>query len=369
MDLESIAANLKSGRDAAIASNPPAEPIKAPVETTAPVIANAEPPKEVPVKEVVKDVVVNKEPVKEIPVDKDKEPDSPAPIAQEDLDFLNSLNDEPAKGDDTNPSKDKKETDKTSTPVDYDDEKSNPYVSKAKEFDKLSSDPFFKSFLEFRKNGGENIKDFAKNLIGVDYDAMSPEEIYRKDIELLGVTQEAIDEEMEMFDNLSPIEKLRKTNPIKNALKKQQEESIKPISMPVNENAQRRAQAAQTAIPELNDTVSDMVGKKYSALTITPEMGEEITKYVMSRTHEKFDSNGDFIGYDIKESIDAAVYKLYKNKMFKAIADASAARAKDEAYKERQRPNNVNEPSGGAPRPTRDLGDALKGITNGKWKS
>lgn len=359
--LESIAANLSAARAEAstapvtetvkdVAPTPAAEPV------VAPVIEKAPDPKEV----IIKDETIL---------------DTPPPsISDDDRAYLDSLKDE-SNSFVSKPSDlvaDKK-TDipegqqQSQVKFNIDDEKINPYVAKAKEYESLLQDPFFKAFTEFRKGGGEDIRSFAKNIAGRDVDSLSPEDVYREDIKLLGITEEQIADEMDRFDLLSPVEKLRLTNPIKQALKKQQEESVKSFSMPVNKNAERQALAAQTAVPELNDTIVNMVGKKYSALTITPEMGEEIKGYVMSHTEQKFDNEGNFTGYDIKESIDTAVFKLYKKKLLKATAEAAAANAIDEAYRSRQRPSRVDEPGGGTPAPARSISDAVRGVTNNKW--
>jgi hypothetical protein len=215
---------------------------------------------------------------------------------------------------------------------------------KATEYEQLLADPFFKAFVDYRKNGGTDIATFAKNIIGEDVSKLSDVDLYKRDLQSIGdISPEDIDEEIESFNLKSKIEQKRITNPIREQLKKQQEEAVKNFSVAPNQNIEIRKQAAQVAAKELDTSVQALIGSKYNALYITPEMGENIKNFVNNQSAtSKYDDKGNFVGFDIADSIETAIFKLYKKNLQKATYALGKTQGMAEVLKERQRPNDNN---------------------------
>lgn len=253
-----------------------------------------------------------------------------------------------------------------------DDEEVIIYKTKASEYEKILTDPLTKAFLEFRKDGGEDINEFAKKVGLVDIKSFTPEQLREQELRSLGeLTDDEIKEAMERFSDLPKEEKLLLTKDIKSRLIKERDEKLTTFSSNVSKQAQEaeafQRQAITKGVQELDERLSKMEGTKYRGLLVTPEMANEIKQYVTRTPAVKTDEQGNFIGYDIEKSVHNAMYINYGPEMIKVAAKMAKAYAMDKALKLRQRPNKMESVPSQIPTVKKDIRDYAKEAGNDQW--
>ncbi len=127
-------------------------------------------------------------------------------------------------------------------------------------------------------------------------------------------------------------------------------------------------QAVKNGMAQLNDLIPKMESKKYEGLLITPEMANSIKQYVISHPEPSFNENGQFVGYDIKESISTAVAKLYKNEWKKSLVELGRTIGADKTLTARIRPNKKVATSGVVPVQQKSFDDIAEASADKQWK-
>ena len=249
-----------------------------------------------------------------------------------------------------------------------------PLKQKASEYEKILADPLTKAFLDFRKEGGQDLAEFSKKIGISDVGSLTPEQLYEQDLKgMPELSEDEVADEMAKFQDLSKVEKLRLTKDIKSKLFAERDEKLKTFSVNVNKEAEAykafEQQAISKGVTELGDVLTKMEGKKYKGLTVTPEMANEIRQYVTQNTVVKLNEDGSFIGYDIEKSVSNAMKINYGDDMIKVAAKMAKAYGMDKALKLRQRPNKMDSTSNQIPIAQKDIKDYAKDAGNDQWKA
>lgn len=275
----------------------------------------------------------------------EKEVEVQAPkVDDETKSYLDSLMKEDESEKKETKSKDKSDKDSSSKEV-----ADTKYLEKAKQYDELLSDPVLKAFVEFKKSGKSDPREFAEMVAGVDSSKMTSRQVYEHQLKTGGYNSEEIENELADFDSMSKIKQDNFVKPFRAEIEVKNQEKLKTFSSH-NEAQQKfyaeeqkfQKQIIDKATNELNTTIEKMVGKKYEALSVTSDMAESIRDYVLNTYTEPIvDDKGKVVDYNIQSSIDIAMYKLYGKKMKKAIAEAAKAQGMEEVLKARLRPNKT----------------------------
>ncbi len=270
-------------------------------------------------------------------------------LSKEDQDYIASLTDTPV------------ETAETATEVvaakdDY-KEKYETVQAKVKEYESTLSHPLIEALSEYIKAGNEDITEFAKQVGGVDPTTLKIDDLFR----MQGIEEgfegedleDAIAAEMEAFESLTPIARRAKEKELRSLYKSSADERLKNFSASIKEkNAAEQSkymEMEQAANIELNEITEKMKGQKWKSILVDEAMINQIRQVVptLAVALGKFDDNRNFVGFDIKEGIDMAMWKLYGKQLLKSTFDIGRTSGFDEAMKERTR--TVVTPTGNSP--------------------
>ncbi len=286
---------------------------------------------------------------------------------EEDTNFLKDLyKDSTADLEDTKSTTEKTKTSKVSE-VEL-EEKYRPYKEKASEYEAVLADPMAKAFIEYLKSGKRDPNEFAKEAGFINIESLSPEQIMEQDFRNEGLTADEIAQELEAFEALSPYEKKKRTNSVKAELIQKRDEKLKTFTAGTEKVQAVQQQAVKMGMAQLNDLIPKMESKKYEGLLITPEMANSIKQYVISHPEPSFDEKGQFVGYDIKESISTAVTKLYKNEWKKSLVELGRTIGADKTLTARIRPNKKVATSAVAPVSQKSFEDIAQERADKQWK-
>lgn len=255
----------------------------------------------------------------------------------EDEEFIKSLygKDEPASEVDAEVAPQSK---KKATEADL-EEKYKPYKEKASEYDAVMSHPLAKAFVEFVKAGKTDPTEFAKEVGFLNVEAMTDVQIIEQDCRNEGLTDEDIETEVEAFNSKSPYEKKKRVNEIKSDLIKKRDEKLKTFSAGSEQIQRVKKEVAAAGRAQLDELIPKMVNKKFKGLMITPEMGNAIQQHVVNYAKPIISEKGQLVGYDIKSSINSAIFELYSEQRDKALIELGRTLGADKTLTARIRPN------------------------------
>lgn len=248
------------------------------------------------------------------------------------------------------------------------EEEYKPYVAKAAEYDAFIGDPLNQAWFEFRKNGGTNPSDFSKKTGIVDVKSMTPEQLMEIDMKNTGLTPDEMAEEMDRFKEMTPYAQKKATKSIQDELERQNDEKLKTFTGASQESEKVVREAISRGTQELNSVLPKMEGKKYKGLLITSEMSNRIKQDVMDYPVPMHDKNGQFIGFNIEESIRRAVILNYDEQRSKALIELGKTMGADKALKSRIRPDKKETGTAVIPITQSTLESAGKNVSEKVWK-
>lgn len=239
------------------------------------------------------------------------------------------------------------------------EEKYKAELEKAKEYDTITSIPAVKALTEFFKSGKTDLNEFIKEAGIENVDKKSSVEIFEQSLKDAGYAEDVIASEVEEFKDLSVVKQDMHVKPIREQMKKAQEEKLRNFTAGVPQvdtaEVQRFETVKQTTLTNLNKSVNDLKGKKYDGvLEITEEMIPHIIEEAKQYSKPVFE-DGKVVGYDLKTGIKAAINTLYDKQIKKALITQTQTEAFMEWYRKRTRPD-TNENSTQAPA----VGDGVK---------
>lgn len=228
------------------------------------------------------------------------------------------------------------------------------YIDKAKNYDDIVKNPLFKALEGFFKSGNTDINEFV-SIVGVpDYGKMYSngqfEELYKKELEADGLSEEEMEQAMEDFKEMPTYKQRAAVKGTVERLKKEGQDKLNALTEGFyeKERGQRDEmnKAAVKAVSELDQWVEKTTDKSFMGMAVTKEVADLIKQGVM----EKAELTPDGKGYDIETSIRVAIArdkKLFK-KLVKDNIDLAKVAGYDEAMRERTRTNRREEAPGGA---------------------
>ncbi len=248
------------------------------------------------------------------------------------------------------------------------EEKYKPFKEKAAEYEAVLSDPMAKAFIEYLKSGKRDPNEFAKEAGFLNIETMTDKQVLEYECTQAKLSAEEIEAEIESFETMTPLQKKRHIDSTKSEMIQKRDEKLKAFTAG-NEKAQKvQQEAVRIGMAQLNDIIPKMEQKKYEGLLITPEMANRIKQHVISHPEPAFDDNGQFVGYDIKESISTAVTKLYKDQWKKSLVELGRSIGADKTLTARIRPNKKVATSAVIPTQQATFDDVYKDRMDAKWK-
>lgn len=248
------------------------------------------------------------------------------------------------------------------------EDKYKPYMEKATEYESVLNDPLTKAFIEFRKSGGNDPNEFIKQTGVVDIEGMTPEQLIEVDMKNSGLTPDEITDEMERFKELSTYEKKKLTKSVKDDLSRTRDEKLKAFTGKSEQGQRVYQEAIKRGTQELDSVIQTMEGKKYKGLLITPEMAKSIRQDVMRNSVPRLDEKGQFIGFDISESIRRAVILNYDEQRSKSLIEIGKTIGADKTLTARIRPNKKEAGTAVIPITQKTVEDAGRAVSDRFWK-
>lgn len=240
----------------------------------------------------------------------------------------------------------------------------NP-TDKELEYDSIVQDPLIKAVLEWRKNGGNNPKEFVKQL-GLDEQPKSMREHFEADAMALGLEgdelEEAIEEAMSNYESLPIIERRKKELEYKSRDSQSIEERLKTFAVDQSAYSEKMVKIQDDATQALEQSVSDLKGNKFKGMLIDEPMAKVIERDAPMYSPAIFDEQGNLKGYDIERGITAAIAVNYLPKLLRETYMLGKTAAATQYAKERHRPNA--DPSAGNASVALGRDEALEGALN-----
>lgn len=202
---------------------------------------------------------------------------------EEDLENLETLKDkkEEAKSEKKNWRESYKETD------DYKNELRQKdlatYEAKMKELEEIENDEAYKIIKSARAQG-KNPLEVIKEIATADYENLSPEDLFMKKLDKYKgkLTEDEIEQEKQVFKNLTPLQKIESTEGIKNELIAQKKEQLSKFESKSQQPSQELVENFDKFKGELDSILNRLEGKIYKGVKYTPSLLAKLESAIMN---------------------------------------------------------------------------------------
>ena len=212
-------------------------------------------------------------------------------------------------------------------------------MAKLKEIEEIEKDEAYQ-LIKTARAQGKNPIDVIKELAIDNVSALSPKDLFMKDLEKYkdSLTEEERAEEIEKFESKSKLEQIKATEGIKAELTKQREEALTPFkAQPKQEpKLDPETQAKVNKFDaDFDNRLNLLDGKTINGVKFTPAVLKKIEDTIANGhiSPELFmDENGNF---DADEAIDLAVFKHYRVPYINGLKGESKSEGFKEALKQK----------------------------------
>jgi len=216
------------------------------------------------------------------------------------------------------------------------------YEAKMQELAELENDEAIKLVLEARKQG-KNPLEFIKEIATADYDKYSPKDLFMVEINKYKdkLSPEQIEAEIEIFDNLSPLQQIRQTENIKNELIAQKKEQLSKFESKPQETPKEVLDNFNKFRGELDSILDKLEGKTLEGVKYTPTLLMRLDKALMDgKVSPKAYINPDGT-FDAQEALRLTLsLKEFRGLSEKAKIEAAESKGKEEVLKQRSNVSN-----------------------------
>lgn len=219
---------------------------------------------------------------------------------------------------------------------------------KLQEYEQTLSDPLVSAFAEFVKSGNTDVNEFAKQVGALSVGELDVEAMYRMRAQEMGFEgeelEDAVLEQLDKFNTMTRLERKDEENKLRSTYKSQSAERLKSFTERMaNERSteqQRVAKIVESAEVELDEVLNKMAGQRWKSLVLDESMVKNIREAIpaFAPLMGKFDEQQKLVGFDVKDGIEMAIWKLYGKQLLKSTFDIGRTSGFDEAMKERIRP-------------------------------
>ena len=232
-------------------------------------------------------------------------------------------------------------------------EENEKMLAKMNELKEFEESEVYKIFQK-AKQENKNPLDLVKELVQVDVDKMTDEDLVSFEAKKHGLTEDEIREEIASLDNKSPLERKKYLNGIREqlktdneALKKKFEPSKAPEPKPIPEEIKLRAKESEN---ELSEILDNLYGKKFKGVDFTPsrlkQIEDKVFKLVNTDPADYIDANGKI---NMGKAVEHAIHIK-----FNSIVESDAERrgrdqGKFEMAKNKHNPSKTGFNSSKAP--------------------
>lgn len=220
--------------------------------------------------------------------------------------------------------------------------------SKVNDYEKILNDPLVSAFAEFIKSGNTDVNEFAKQVGSLNVGEMDIESMYRMRAQEMGFDgeelEDAVMEQLDKFNTMTRLERKDEESKLRSVYKSQSAERLKSFTERIanerTQEQQRVAKIVESAETELEEVLNKMNGQRWKSLTIDESMIKTIRDAIpaFAPIMGKFDEGQKLVGFDVKDGIEMAIWKLYGKQLLKSTFDVGRTSGFEEAMKDRVRP-------------------------------
>lgn len=192
-------------------------------------------------------------------------------------------------------------------------------LNRLAELEKTFADPELEAFAAAKKQG-KSIKEFYNEVVGTDYDNLTPEALQELKLKSLGVEGDDLVEALEAFSSLPKWDKVERTSALKTELKSKQSDSLKRFSIDAKAQEKSRQENIQKQVQEADAFAKSLIGKKMYGIEITPSIANDYKNAVVSGVKDFINEDGT-----INHSNYSTAYIFYKNKEAIVYANVKSA--------------------------------------------
>lgn len=236
-------------------------------------------------------------------------------------------------------------------------EENEKLLAKMNELKEFEDSEVYKIFQK-AKQENKNPLDLVKELVVIDVDKMSDEDLVAYEGKKHGLTEDELNEEIRALENRSPLERKKYLNGIREqlktdneALKKKFEPARAPEPKPIPEEVKLKAKESENKLGEILDNLH---GKKYLGVDFTPsrlkQIEDKVYKLVNTDPEDYMDKNGTL---NMAKAVEHAIQLK-----FNSIIVSDAERRGKEAGKFEMAKNKHN--------PSKDGYGSVRAPLNGK---
>lgn len=220
--------------------------------------------------------------------------------------------------------------------------------AKLQEQEQILNDPLVSAFAEFVKSGNTDVAEFAKQVGSLNVGELDVESMYRMRAQEMGFEgeelEDAVMEQLDKFNTMTRLERKDEETKLRSIYKSQSAERLKSFTERIANDRQaeqqRVAKVVESAESELDQVLDKMKGQRWKSLLIDESMAKTIRDAIpaFAPLMGKFDENQKLVGFDVKDGIEMAIWKLYGKQLLKSTFDIGRTAGFDEAMKDRVRP-------------------------------
>lgn len=223
--------------------------------------------------------------------------------------------------------------------------------TKLQEYENTLNDPLIAAFAEFVKSGKTDVAEFAKQVGDLSVGEMDIEDMYRARAVEMGFEGDDLDdavmEQLDKYNSMTRLERKDEETKLKSIYKSQSAERLKSFTEKMSNEKQaeqqRMNEIASKADKELDEVLNKMKGQRWKSLLIDESMANNIKETIpaMAPLMAQLDEKNRLTGFDVKEGIEMAIWKLYGKQLLKSTFDIGRTAGFDEAMKDRIRPTTT----------------------------
>lgn len=188
-------------------------------------------------------------------------------------------------------------------------------------------DPELKLIQEWKK-AGKSLADFVKEYQPVDYNTMSPEQIYKMGLNDLGVTgEEDVSTAMAEFETMPTLQRAQLIAGLREKYNSTGQERLKQLLAPVEATNAKTQQIIESYNNEVQKIGDSWTNKNVYGVTVTAEMAQGIATAIKNNEFGFQNNDGTF-------NVEKMAEAMFVIKHLPTIVKVNVAQAKTEGKKE-----------------------------------
>lgn len=199
-------------------------------------------------------------------------------------------------------------------------------AARFEEYQEILTDPLVVAFAEYRKNGGNNYREFLNGTLGQDYSSLNDEHAYKQYLsEFNQMNNPAeIEEQWEIFNANTDSFKAAQLKNIRATFENKQIDSLSKFGLSLKDSRKEAEKQYQNHMlngeKAITSSTSKLLNKDWNGMTITSDMIQKINDRALVEMG-RFNFFDPEKGYNTRNLISYAMNEEYGAKMLEIARD------------------------------------------------